>query len=93
MDDDGKSGEQSDDRFGRTPGVAGDRVRCESPNACVDEVSADARARGGESYSRCACTKLPGSECNGESGECRSDIELRAASEISESVHRRQCAL
>jgi len=63
------------------PGAAGDRVRCESPNACVDEVRADARARGGDSYSRCACTKLPGSECDAESGERRSDIELGAAEE------------
>lgn len=61
--------------------VLGDRDRRGGRNACEDEICADADARGGGSYSRCACRNSPGSECHAKSGKRTSDIELRAAKE------------
>jgi hypothetical protein len=45
----------------------------------IDARMARQPVRVAASYSRCACRKTPGSECNAVSGEGRDDIELRVA--------------
>ena len=61
-----------------------------APSACGVEACAGGRARAGTDYSRWARTKWVGRERNAESGECGTDIGLRAASGNLKKRYRRQ---